>query len=89
MKYKLKNILNSAVWAEDHVEIEISPEEANDLRQALKTIQKHKEVAIKAYKSHNGYSPERDHKDPSHWCEFDYCVKNDKIIVIIRNGMAG
>lgn len=49
MKYKFKpNIVDNPVWSEDHVEIEISIEESNALREALKTIQRYKDIAIKA-----------------------------------------
>lgn len=90
MKFKFKpNIVDNPVWSEDHVEIKTSIEESNALREALKTIQRYKDIAIKAYESHYKHNPERDSKDPSHWCEFDYCVKNDKVTVVVRNGMVG
>jgi hypothetical protein len=60
-----------------------SKEEAQKLRDALAVVDRYRKVAFKALKDKH-IEPER-----SDWYSVSYCVKNDKVIVSIKDGMAG
>jgi hypothetical protein len=91
IKYNMKNkieIINSdcsAVHSSNRITIGISEQEAEELRSALAIVQKYQKEAIKTFKKKYQYDPSR----ASDWCEFSYGVKNDKVFVDIRDGMAG
>ena len=81
MKATLEKTIGGVVWGEKHFSIPIDTVEANKLREALGLLNKHEKVALREYK----YNPKKE----SDWCEIGYAVKNDKVIVIVRDGMAG
>ncbi len=85
MNNKVIKNWSSAVAGSHNVTIDIIKEEANELRQALAVIQKYEKEALRSYKNKLKYNP----KKSSDWCEISYCVKNDKVIVTIEDGMAG
>ena len=53
-------------------------------KDAIETIEVLKNIAIKAYKKENLYSPES-----SDFCSFDYKIKKGIVTITIRNGMVG
>lgn len=75
----------SVVWGLTNVFIGITKEESNELRAALAIVQKYEKAALQAFHHKFKHNPAKD----SDWCEIDYSVKNDKVIVGIRDGMAG
>jgi hypothetical protein len=78
-------IKNGVVWMESRVEISILKEQADELRQALSIVQKYEKLATQAFKHEFKINPKKD----SDWCEVSYAVKNDRVFVHIRDGMAG
>lgn len=85
---KIESIENgpgSAVWGLTNISIGITREESEELRAALAIVQKYEKAALKAIQSNRKCNPAKD----SDWCEISYSVKNDKVIVGIRDGMAG
>ena len=76
MTIEVSSIWQGAVCGEHQVAIDISREQADELRKALSIVQKYEKMALAVYKE-------------SDWCEIDYSVKNDKVLVLIRDGMAG
>jgi hypothetical protein len=81
----IENVANGVVWSENQVSIDITKAQSDELRAALSLIDKYKKIAIKEYRGKYKFNPERE----SDWCEFGYSVKNDKVLVLIRSGMAG
>jgi len=76
---------SGVVWGLTNVSIEITREESEKLRAALAIVQKYEKAALQAVRAKHKYNPAKD----SDWCEIAYSVKNDKVIVGIRDGMAG
>ena len=85
MKIEVSRIWQGAVCGEHQVAIDISREQADELRKALSIVQKYEKMALAVYKDKYKYNPDKE----SDWCEIDYSVKNDKVLVLIRDGMAG
>jgi hypothetical protein len=78
-------VFDGIVSRETKVSIEIDKTESEKLRSALELIQKYEKTAIEAFKNKQKYNPVKQ----SDWCEISYSVKNDKLIVNIKDGMAG
>jgi len=76
---------SSAVCGLTNVSIKITKEESAELRSALAIVQRYEKTALRAIHQEHKYNPTKD----SDWCEIAYSVKNDKVIVSIRDGMAG
>ena len=74
----------SVVHSHTKIGISITNEQAAELRKALEIVDRYKKAAIQAYKHEFKYDP----KD-SDWCEISYAVKNDRVFVHIKDGMAG
>jgi len=81
---KIERCPGSVVWGLTKISLGITNEQAAELRKALETVQRYQKAAVQAYRHEFKHDP----KD-SDWCEFAYAVKNDKVIVSIRDGMAG
>lgn len=81
---KIERLPGSVVWGLTKVSLGITNEQAAELRKALETVQRYQKAAIQAYKHEYKHDPKE-----SDWCEFAYAVKNDRVIVSIRDGMAG
>lgn len=81
---KIERGPGSVVWGLVKVSLGITNEQAAELRKALDVVQRYQKAASQAYLHEYKYNP----KD-SDWCEYAYAVKNDKVIVSIRDGMAG
>jgi len=75
----------SVVWELTNISIGITREESEELRAALAIVQKYEKAALQAVRAKHKYNPAKD----ADWCEIAYSVKNDKVIVGIRDGMAG
>lgn len=85
MKFKnIKNVSSNAVSGQVDVTFEIDKTEANDLRAALAIVDKYKNAALSAIESETKFDPES-----SDWCMISYCVKNDKAIISVQDGMTG
>lgn len=80
----LKVIPLSVVAGQNDVSIALESGEAVKLREALALIEKYKKAAFKAIKEETGNCP-----TDSDWHNVEYVVKNDKIIVKVKDGMAG
>ena len=76
----VKTISVSAVSGRVDVDMEVSREQAQELRNALMVVDSYKKNAFKAIEN-----------DPtkSDWHMVEFCVKNDKVIVSVTDGMAG
>ena len=85
MTIDISNIYEGAISGENQVAIDISHEEAKELRKALEIVQKYEKMALNAFKDKFEYNPAKE----SDWCVISYSVKNDKVLVLIRDGMAG
>jgi len=81
---EVKAVPLSVVAGQNDVSIALEPGEAPALREALALVQKYEKAALKAIKQEKGYSPTE-----SDWHNITYSVKNDRIIVKIKDGMAG
>lgn len=76
----VKDVFQGAVSGQVDVTLAIDQSEANELRQALKIVDKYKKVAVAAL----AVNPTE-----SEWHMVTYSVKNDKVIVHIKDGMIG
>ncbi len=85
MTIEVTTLQAGAVWGGYQVAIDISPEKADELRKALKIVQDYEKIALEAFKDKFKYNPTK----TSDWCEIGYSVKNDKVLVIINDGMCG
>lgn len=74
----------SVCHSQSDVSIELDNGEAEEIRSALKLIQKYEKIALKAIKEKTKICP-----TTSDWHNVQYAVKNDKIIVIVTDGMIG
>ena len=81
---EISDVFQSVIWSETDVSIALKPGEAENLRDALALIQKYEKAAFKAIKDKTGNCPTE-----SDWYNVQYAVKNDRIIVKIKDGMAG
>jgi hypothetical protein len=81
---EIKDAFQGVVSSQTDVSIALEPGEAAKLRDALALIQKYEKAALKALKQEKGYSATE-----SDWHNIQYAVKNDRIIVKIKDGMAG
>lgn len=81
---EIQDVFQGAVSGQMDVSIALEPGEAAKLREALALIQKYEKAALKAIKEEKKYSPAE-----SDWHNIQYAVKNDRIIVKIKDGMAG
>lgn len=81
---EVKAVPLSVVAGQNDVSIALEPGEAAKLRDALALIQKYEKAAFKAIKGKTGHCP-----TGSDWHNVQYAVKNDKIIVKVKDGMAG
>lgn len=75
---------SSAVSEQFRVEIPIDNDAANELRNALNVVQRYEKKAINAIKEKTKASPLE-----SDWHNVSYGVKNDRVIVTVKDGMAG
>lgn len=82
---EVKRGYSSAVSGECSVTLDISKEEADELRAALKIVDKYKNKAIKEAKRELKYNITKD----SDWHMIGYAVKNDCVIVTIEDGACG
>ena len=79
MKLKsIKTVSEGAVSGQKDVVIEVSKEQADELRQALKTVDKYRLFALKETK-----------EEASDWTMTDFAVKNNLVIVSVRQGACG
>lgn len=78
MKIEHKIIYDDVVSGKSEVHIPITKDKATELRQALKVVDKYRKIAETRVKTKT-----------SDWAEFEYCVKNDKVIVIVTDGACG
>ncbi len=78
-KYHVKSHNYGAVRIDSAVEIEISADEAAELRSALAVVDKYRAIAAHAVK----------YKGDSDWVMYQYGVKNDKVIVNVSVGACG
>lgn len=81
----IENGPSSVVWGSTNVSIRITKEESSELRSALAVIHKYEKAAVQEFVKKNKYNPTKD----SDWCEISHAVKQDKLIVKIRDGSAG
>ena len=81
---KLTTDIDNVCHSQHSVSIPAYAEEADELRQALKLIQYYEKLALKEIETHTGLSPVT-----SDWHSIEYCVKNDQVIVIVKDGMIG
>jgi len=84
---EFKKIRENAVYKEDEVIIRVQPQHGDTLKKfkdAIETIEVLKNIAIKAYKKENLYSPEE-----SDFCSLDYKIKKGVVTITIKNGMVG
>jgi len=79
---RIENIYNGPVNAKSKVILEITKEQSEELRQALKLIDRYKDEAIRALK----YKAEIKGAD---WNMFGYAVKNDCVVVEVQVGACG
>lgn len=84
MTPKIKVVSSTAVSTKREVVIPIDTVQAAELRNALAVVEKYKKSALAAFRKEVKYSPKE-----SDWCMISYCVKSDKVIVSITDGMAG
>lgn len=73
-----KSIHNGPVSREDEITIPISKSEADVLRESLKDIDKYRKIANTKVTTKF-----------SDWSQFEYCVKNDRVIVTVKQGACG
>ena len=78
-------VFAGVVSGETKISIEIDRQASDELRSALAIVQKYENAAVKAFQNKRKYDPRKE----SDWCEMSYSVKNDKVIVNIKDGMAG
>lgn len=69
----------SGVRATRQAIFSISQEESDKLRESLKTVDEYKKEAFKALKMDRG----------SDWCQTDFAVKNDCVIITVQIGSCG
>jgi hypothetical protein len=81
---EIKDVFQGVVSSQTDVSVELEAGEAAKLREALALIQKYEKAALKALKQEKGYCVTE-----SDWHNIQYAVKNDRIIVKIKDGMAG
>lgn len=74
------DIYVGCVQEEKRVEFEITLEEANSLRNALKIVDSYKAAAFKALNKRNG---------DADWCEVEYEIKNDRVFINVKKGSIG
>lgn len=79
---KIEKIFNGAVNARQKVTLEVTNEQSDELREALKVVEKYKQAAIKALKY-------KEMIKGSDWHMFEYAVKSDCVIVDVQNGACG
>ena len=85
MKFReAKQVFSGPVNGECRVVLDISREEADELRAALKVVNKYKREAIKRAAKGSKYNIEG-----SDWHMIEYGVKNDCVIVTIQDGACG
>lgn len=81
---EVKAVPLSVVASQNDVSIALEVGEAPKLREALALIEKYKKAAFKAIREETGNCP-----TGSDWHNLEYAVKNDRIIVKVKDGMAG
>jgi hypothetical protein len=85
MKFKeLKAIGLSAVSGQIDVTLAADATECHELRAALAVVDKYKKAALKAIREEKNQNPMN-----ADWHMISYCVKGDKVIVSVKDGMAG
>lgn len=80
MAFTVRKIFNGPVNREQEVTIDISKEDADELRNALRVVQRYEKQVLKAAKVS---------KKESDWTMISYAVKNNKVIVIVQDGACG
>ena len=81
MNFKSIKIVDSVLC---NLVFSISNAESNELRDALAVVDKYKNAAIFVVKSKKKYDVRT-----SDWHMVDYCVKDDVVIISVKDGMAG
>ena len=81
---EVKAVPLSVVVGQNDVSIALESREAVKLREALALIRKYEKAAFKAIKEEIGYCP-----TDSDWHNVEHVVKNDRIILKVKDGMAG
>ena len=76
----VKTIFDGAVSGEKEIVIDITQAQAKELRDALEIVQDYEEQALKAAKVS---------KKESDWVMVSYAVKNDKVIIRVKDGACG
>ncbi len=84
MNPSVEKVNVSVVSSQTNITIPIILSEAQELRYALKTIERYNKIGLKHFKIKNKYDVKK-----SDWYTIEYCVKNDKLIISIVDGMAG
>lgn len=82
---KIERVQDGVIWGSTDIHIEITKEESDELRAALAVVRKYEKAALQEITLKNKYNPAKE----SDWCEISYATKNDRVIVNIRDGMAG
>lgn len=81
----IRTLPGSAVRGQTEVIISIDPEQAQELKKALAIVHQYENAAMKAI------CLDKKITDPrlSDWHKTSYAVKNDKVIVMVEDGMCG
>lgn len=82
---KISRVRSTAVSTTIAVEISIDTQQAEELRRALAVVDKYRKQAIQAVHHYEKHHPVRD----ADFCEIEYGVKNDKVVITVKSGMAG
>jgi len=80
MAATVKKIYNGPVSGELEVTIDITKDQADELRKALAVVQRYEKEALKTAKVS---------KKNSDWVMVSYAVKNNKVVVNIQDGACG
>ena len=82
MKHEVTNKNVGPISTKTEVRIEAAPEELAELRRALATVDKFKQVALRAAGAKEGAKG-------ADWTMVGYGVKTDCVILTVNQGMAG
>ncbi len=85
MKCKnVKSVFQGAVSGRVDVVLALDEGEAKKLREALAVVHKYEKAALDAVKKSTKLDPRE-----SDWYMTEYAVKNDKVIVVVKDGATG
>lgn len=85
---KYEKILNSAVSVADRLTIEVSPDESESLKDALKVISEFEAVVSSSFMESRGYSPS-DSRYSDNFKEIHFWFKDGFVLASIRAGSVG